>query len=60
MYEKNYIWNPGTCTYENGKYLGSIIDDLVITYDKIPNYRQCVANAISNVPTNLHNQKSKI
>ena len=30
MHEKDYIWNPSTCTCENGKYLGSIIGDSVI------------------------------
>ena len=24
------IWNPATCRYENGKYLASIINSLVI------------------------------
>ena len=33
-WEKGYIWNPSKCTCENGKYLGSIIDDLAITYDE--------------------------
>ena len=33
--EKDYIWNPATCCFKNGKYLSSIIDDLVITYDEI-------------------------
>ena len=28
--EKDYIWNPATCSCENGKYLASIIDDSVI------------------------------
>ena len=32
---KNYIWNPATCRCENGKYLASIIDNSVITCDKI-------------------------
>ena len=34
---KNYIWNPAPCSCENGYYLGSIIDDSLITscrYDK--------------------------
>ena len=31
MFEKSYIWNSTTCNCENGKYLGSIIDDSVIT-----------------------------
>ena len=33
MCEKYYIWNPATFSSENGKYLGSIIDDSVITFD---------------------------
>ena len=24
--EKDYIWNPSTCSCDNGKYLASIID----------------------------------
>ena len=32
---KDYIWNPSTCTCENGKYLESIIGDSVIKW----NYR---------------------
>ena len=31
---KNYIWDPSTCTYENGKYSGSIIDDETIEAKK--------------------------
>ena len=33
--QKNYIWNPSTCTCENGRYTRSIIDDSVITCDEI-------------------------
>ena len=33
--EKEYIWNPATCSYGNCKYLASIIDDSVITCDEI-------------------------
>ena len=33
--EKDYIWNPGTCICENGKYLASITDGSVITCDGI-------------------------
>ena len=29
------MWNPVTCSCENGKYVGSNIDDLVISCDKI-------------------------
>ena len=30
-----YIWNPATCSCENGKYVESIIDDSVIMCDGI-------------------------
>ena len=33
--EKNYIWSPATCSCENIKYVGSIIDNSVITCDEI-------------------------
>ena len=32
--EKNYIWNPATCSCKNGTYFASIIDDSVITCDE--------------------------
>ena len=33
--KRDYIWNPSTCNCKNGKYLASIIDDSVITCNKI-------------------------
>ena len=33
--KKDYIWNPATCSCENGKYLASIIDDSVVSCDEI-------------------------
>ena len=38
--EKDYIWNPATCSCENGKYQASIMDDSVITCDEIIEYIQ--------------------
>ena len=35
MREKYCIWNPNTCTCENGKYLESIIGASVNTCDEI-------------------------
>ena len=35
MCKKDYIWNPGANSCENGKYLPNIIDTSVITCDKI-------------------------
>ena len=47
--QKTYIWNPATCSCENGKYLASIIDDSVITCDKIIG-----AEKTKTVPTNFN------
>ena len=33
--EKDYIWNPVTCSCENGKYLAGIMDDSAITCDGV-------------------------
>ena len=35
VYEKYYIWNPATYSFENERYLASIIDDSVIMCDEI-------------------------
>ena len=35
MFEKGYIWNPATCSCENDKYAGSIIDDSVVVCNEI-------------------------
>ena len=47
MYEKDYIWNPATCSCENDKYLASIIDDSVITCDEI-------IEETNSIPTNFN------
>ena len=33
--KKDYIWNPSTCSCENGKYLASIIECSAIMYDEL-------------------------
>ena len=33
--EKEYVWNPSTCSCQNGKYLVSIMDDSVIMCNEI-------------------------
>ena len=33
--EKDYFWNPATCSCKNGKYLANIIDNSVITCDEV-------------------------
>ena len=35
LYEKDYIWNPATCSCESNKYVLSITDDWVIAHDEI-------------------------
>ena len=49
--KRNYIWNPATCSCENGKYLTNIMDNSVITCDEI-------VEEIT-VPTNF-NEKSNL
>ena len=29
--EKDYIWNPSTCNFKNGKYFASVMDNSAIT-----------------------------
>ena len=38
--EKDYIWNPATCSCENSKYVGRIVDDAVVTCDEIIRYNK--------------------
>ena len=33
--EKEYVWNRSRCICKNEKYLASIMDDSVITFDEI-------------------------
>ena len=33
--KKYYIWNPSTCSCENGKYLATIIEYSAIMYDQL-------------------------
>ena len=33
--EKDYVWNPATCSCENGKYLASVMDVSVIMCDEV-------------------------
>ena len=49
MCKRVYILNPSTCTCKNGIYLGSIIDDSVITCDEIIEVAK--TDPIKTVPT---------
>ena len=33
--KKGFFWNPVTCNYENGKYVGNIIGKSVVICDEI-------------------------
>ena len=54
--KKYYIWNPNTCTRENGKYLGSIIDNSVITCDEITESSKSVPT--KRFPTTFNEKKA--
>ena len=32
---KKIVWNPATCSFENGKYLARIMDASAIMYDEV-------------------------
>ena len=51
IFEKHYIWNPSTCSYKNGKYLASFMDDSTITSDEvIESYNE----ETKTIPTNFN------
>ena len=50
IWEKDYIWNPATCSCKNGKYLASIIDNSVIKCDEI-------IEETKTVPKNFNEKK---
>ena len=55
--EKDHIWNPATCSCENGKYLASIMDDSTITCDEIiESYNE----GTEPIPTNFHGKKTNV
>ena len=49
MFEKDYTWNPSTCTFENGEYLESITDDSAIMHDEV--IEETITNVTKTVPT---------
>ena len=54
IYENDYVWNPGTCICENGKYLASIIDhSAIICAEVVKLYDE----EIKTIPTNLNEKK---
>ena len=53
MCEKGHIWNSCTCTYENGKYLGSVIGDSVITFHETTKTTKNVPTKTVPIKTNI-------
>ena len=52
---KKYIWNPAACSCQNGKYLASIMDDSLITCDKII---ESYDEETKTVPKNFNEKKA--
>ena len=50
VFERDYTWSSTTCSYKNGKYLASIIDDSVIACDEI-------IEVTKGVPTSFNEKK---
>ena len=57
LWEKDYIWNPATRSFENGKHLASIIDDLVITCDEIVKETKTIPTNFNEKKYNMQNKK---
>ena len=55
MWKKGYTWNPVTCSCENGRYTGSIVDDSMIKWDGIT---ETTKNIVTKaIPTNFNEKK---
>ena len=52
--EKDYVWNPATCNYENGKDLTSIKNDSTIICDEIINVKETNFNE-KNITCKIQN-----
>ena len=53
--KKNYIWNPATCSCENGTYFASVMDDSAITCDEV---KESYDEETETIPTNLNEKKA--
>ena len=53
--EKDYVWNPATCSCENEKYLASIVDDSVIMCDEVI---ESYDEETKTIPTNFNGKKT--
>ena len=60
MCEKDYISNPATCSWENGIYLPSIIDDSVIRCGEMIGETKTVPVYLNKKKKQLVKQKMSI
>ena len=51
---KRYIWNLATCSFKNGKYLASIIDDSAIISDEIIDDEETCKEETKTIPENFN------
>ena len=49
---KDYVWNPATCSCENGKYLARIMDRLAIMCHKV------IESNDEAIPTSFNEKKA--
>ena len=54
MYVKKTVWNPATCSCENGKYLATIMDKSVIMCDEVI---ESYDEETKLIPTNSNEKK---
>ena len=57
LLKKNHVWNRDRCICQNGTYLGSIIDDSVITFNEIMEETKTVQTktvSTKSTSTNFH------
>ena len=52
---KEYIWNPATCSYGNGKHVASILEDSVTTCDE---FLDSYDKETKTIPINFDGKKA--
>ena len=58
--KQGYIWNRDICTFENGRYARSVIDDSMIMYVEIVKETKALttkSTSTKTVPTNFNEKK---
>ena len=61
LHVKDYIWNPGTCSWEYDKHFATIIDNSVITCNEIIDAKaKSCDEETKTVPTNFNEKKCNL